>query len=172
LREIAASRITEAVARLCQDAAYVLADDVLTALEKAQRQEESSLGREALARLVENARLAKEERVPICQDCGTANVFLEVGQDVHVSGGVVYSAIQKGVGQGHTEGYLRKSQVSAPFSARRNTGDNTPAIIHTDIVPGDKVKITVMAKGGGSENMTRLFMLHRRRAEQVLSNPW
>ncbi|GAJ04547.1 unnamed protein product, partial [marine sediment metagenome] len=159
VREIEASAITQAVAQLCQEANFVLGDDVLAALKQAQQTEESSLGREVLSQLIENARIAKEERVPLCQDCGTAVVFLEMGQETHIIGGNLYAAVEKGVRQGYSQGYLRKSIVSQPFSARINTKDNTPPVMHTEIVPGDRLKITVMPKGSGAENMSRLAML-------------
>jgi fumarate hydratase subunit alpha len=131
----------------------------LNALQKARQTEESPLGQHTLDQILDNARLAKEEEMAICQDCGVAVVYLEIGQDVHVTGGDLYEAANEGVRQGYDKGYLRKSMVKQPFSARVNTKDNTPAVIHTAIVPGDKLKITVMPKGGGSENMSRLFML-------------
>ena len=159
MREIEASLITRAVASLCQEANFVLGEDVLTALKQAQQTEKSPLGREVLDQLIENARIAKEERLPLCQDCGVAVVFLEMGQEVHIIGGDLYNAIEEGVRQGYTEGYLRKSLVRRPFSARLNTSDNTPPVIHTEIVPGDQLKITVMPKGSGAENMSRLAML-------------
>ena len=159
MREIKASSIFQAVAQLCQQANFELGEDVITALKRAQQAEESPLGREVLSQLLENARIAKQERLPLCQDCGTAVVFLEIGQDTHITGGDLYDAVEEGVRQGYTEGYLRKSIVSQPFSARVNTNDNTPPVIHTEIVPGDQVKITVMPKGGGAENMTRLATL-------------
>jgi fumarate hydratase subunit alpha len=121
--------------------------------------EESEVGRGVLQQILENARIARQEEMPICQDCGLAVVFLDLGQDVHVVGGDLYAAINEGVRRGYKEGYLRKSSVRQPFSARVNTGDNTPAIIHTRIVPGEQVHITVAPKGGGSENMSRLAML-------------
>jgi len=159
MREIEASSITQAVAQLCQQANFVLSEDVLFALKQAQQTEESPLGREVLSQLIENARIAKEERVPLCQDCGTAVVFLEIGQETHIIGGNLYAAVEEGVRLGYSQGYLRKSIVSQPFSARINTKDNTPPVIHTEIVPGDQLKITVMPKGGGAENMSRLAML-------------
>ena len=158
-REVKAGVITEAVAGLCQQANFVLGEDVLAALERVRQTEESPLGREVLGQLVENARIAEKERLPLCQDCGTAVVFLEVGQDVHIVGGDLYDAVGEGVRRGYSQGYLRKSLVSQPFSARANTGDNTPPMIHTEIVHGNKVKIAVMPKGGGAENMSRLVML-------------
>jgi fumarate hydratase subunit alpha len=159
LREIKASAITQAVARLCQEANFVLGEDVLAALKKAHKTEESPLGKEVLSRLIENAKIAEEERLPLCQDCGTAVVFLEIGQEVHITGGDLYAAVEEGVRQGYTKGYLRKSIVRQPFSARINTNDNTPQVTHTEIVPGERLKITVMPKGGGAENMSRLAML-------------
>jgi fumarate hydratase subunit alpha len=159
MREIEASAITQAVARLCQEANFVLGEDVLSALNQAQPTEKSPLGREVLSQLIENAKIAKEERRPLCQDCGTAVVFLEIGQEVHIIGGDLYAAVEEGVRQGYTQGYLRKSIVNKPFSARINTKDNTPPVIHCEIVPGDRLKITVMPKGAGAENMNRLAML-------------
>ncbi|MBI2830071.1 MAG: fumarate hydratase [Chloroflexi bacterium] len=159
MREITASAITEAIARLCQQANVELGEDVLVALKKAQVTEESELGKEVLSQLLENARIAVAERMPLCQDCGIAMVFLEIGQDVHIIGGDLNDAVEEGVRQGYYQGYLRKSMVTQPFSARVNTGDNTPPVIHTEIVPGDRLKITVMPKGAGSENMSRLAML-------------
>ncbi len=159
MREIEASAITQAVAQLCQQANFELREDVIVALEQAQQTEESPLGREVLSQLLENARIAKQEHVPLCQDCGTAVVFLEIGQETHIIGGDLYTAVEEGVRQGYTQGYLRKTMVSQPFSARINTRDNTPPVIHTEIVPGDRVKIIVMPKGGGAENMSKLAML-------------
>jgi fumarate hydratase subunit alpha len=158
MREIKASAITQAIARLCQEANFVLGEDVLAALKQALKTEQSPLGREVLSRLIENARIAKEEQLPLCQDCGTAVVFLEIGQEVHISGDL-YAAIEEGVRQGYTQGYLRKSIVNKPFSGRINTKDNTPPVIHTEIVPGERLKIAVMPKGAGAENMSKLAML-------------
>ncbi len=159
LREIEAKKITRTVAELCQRANFELGEDVLSALRQALKTETSPLGREVLSRLLENAGIARDERLPLCQDCGTAVVFLEIGQDVHISGGDLYQAIAEGVSQGYTQGYLRKSIVSRPLSDRINTRDNTPPVIHTEIVPGDRLKIAVLPKGGGAENMSRLVML-------------
>jgi fumarate hydratase subunit alpha len=159
MRELKAKEITKVVSNLCQEANFGLGEDVLTALKKALKTEVSPLGREVLSQLIENARVAKAEKLPLCQDCGTAVVFLEIGQDVHISGGDLYAAVEEGVRQGYDEGYLRKAMVNQPFSERINTRDNTPAVIHTEIVPGDKLKITVMPKGGGAENMSQLAML-------------
>ena len=155
MRNIKASAITQAVARLCQEANFELGEDVLAALEQAHKTEESPLGKEVLSRLIENARIAQKERIPLCQDCGTAVVFLEIGQEVHITGDL-HAAVEEGVRQGYTKGYLRKSVVRQPFSARINTKDNTPPVTHVEIVPGEHLKITVMPKGAGAENMSRL----------------
>jgi fumarate hydratase subunit alpha len=159
MREIKTGEITKTVSRLCQEANFGLGEDVLTALKQALKTEESPLGREVLTQLIGNAGVAGDERVALCQDCGTAVVFLEIGQDVHISGGDLYAAVEEGVRLGYDQGYLRKAMVKRPFSARVNTKDNTPAVIHTEIVPGDSLKITVMPKGGGAENMSQLAML-------------
>ena len=159
VREIEAGAITQAVARLFQQANFELGEDVLAALKRAKETEESPLGKEVLSQLLENARIAKEERLPLCQDCGTAVVFLEIGQDAHITGGDLYAAVTQGVRQSYTEDYLRKCMVNQPFSARINTGDNTPPVIHSEIVPGNQVRIMVMPKGGGAENMSRTAML-------------
>ena len=157
MREVNVKVITEKVRVLCMEANTDLGEDVLHAFDRAMEKEESPLGIEILKELKENARIAKEERVAICQDTGFAVIFLELGQDVHLVGGGLREAIFEGVRQGYRDGYLRKS-ICHPFT-RANTGDNTPAIIHTEIVPGEKVKITVAPKGGGSENMSRVVML-------------
>jgi len=157
MREIDVKMIAEKVRALCMEANTDLEEDVLQAFDRAMEKEESPLGVEILKELKENARIAKEERVPICQDTGFAVIFLELGQEVHLVGGGLREAIFEGVRQGYRDGFLRKS-ICHPFS-RANTGDNTPAIIHTEIVPGEKVKITVAPKGGGSENMSRVVML-------------
>jgi fumarate hydratase subunit alpha len=159
MREIEAQRITEAVARLCQEANFDLPSDVVQALEEARRREVSPEGREALGQLLDNARLAQQERVPLCQDCGYTIVFLELGQDCRIVAGELNTAVQEGVRRGYGEGFLRKSIVSPPIFQRANTGDNTPAVIHTEIAPGDRLRIVVMPKGGGSENMSALAML-------------
>jgi len=159
MREIEASTITQVIAQLCQEANFVLGEDVIAALKQAQQTEESPEGKEVLSQLLENARIAKQEHIPLCQGCGTAVGFLEIGQEIHITGGDLYTAVEEGVRQGYSQGYLRKSMVSQPFSARINTRDNTPPVIHTEIVPGDQVKIIVMPKGGGAENMSKLAML-------------
>jgi len=147
------------VAQLCQRANFELSEDVLAALKRAQQTEESPLGKEVLRQIIENAQIAEQKSLPLCQDCGTAVIFLEVGQDAHVTGGDLSEAVTEGVRQGYTQGYLRKSMVSQPFSARKNTQDNTPPVIHTEIVPGDRLKIICLPKGGGSENMSKLVIL-------------
>ena len=159
MREINVKKVTETVSRLCQEANFFLPDDVLEALKKARQTEESPTGQQTLDQILDNAKLAKEEQIAICQDCGATVIYLEIGQDIHFNGGDLYKAINDGVKDGYEKGYLRKSMVKQPFSARVNTKDNTPAIIHTDIVSGDKLKIMVVTKGGGSENMSRLVML-------------
>jgi len=159
MKEIEASDITQAVSQLCQQINFELGEDVIAALTQAKQTEESELGREVLSQLLENARIAREEQLPLCQDCGTAVVFLEIGQETHIVGGDLYAAVEEGVRQGYTQGYLRKSIVSQPFSARVNTNDNTPPVIHTEIVAGNQLRVTVMSKGGGAENMSRVAML-------------
>jgi len=166
LREISVDRVTEEVARLCRDANYSLPEDVFDALTQSLSVEQSPIGRQTLEQIIENAKLAGKEQMAICQDCGATVVYLEVGQDAHITGGSLYEAVNEGVRRGYDTGYLRKSMVNQPFSSRINTKDNTPAIIHTDIVPGDKLRITVVPKGGGSENMSRLFMLTPSRGRQ------
>lgn len=159
MREIRAGEIADAVARLLQEAAFELPDDVLRALKLARDSEPSPLGRETLERLIENAATARRENLPLCQDCGMVTVFLEIGQDVHISGGGLSEAVQEGIRKAYRQAHLRRSVVRQPFTARVNTGDNTPAVVHSEIAPGDRLRITVMPRGGGSENMTRLFML-------------
>jgi fumarate hydratase subunit alpha len=157
MRQIDVQEITKAVKEAAIAANYDLGEDLLAALKRGEAEEESPSGREIFRQLLENARIACQERVPLCQDCGLAVIFVEMGQEVHISGGDFQQAIQEGVRQGYGEGFLRKS-LCHPLT-RANTGDNTPAVIHTEIVPGDRLKITVVPKGGGSENMSRVFML-------------
>ena len=159
MKEIHVSQITETVARLCQDATHNLPEDVVAALRRAESTEESPLAKQVLLEILDNAELARREMLPLCQDTGTAVVFAEVGQDVHIVGGAFVDAVNAGVAKGYTEGYLRKSIVDKPFSARANTQDNTPAVVHTEIVPGDRLKLAVMPKGGGCENMSRFAIL-------------
>ena len=157
MREISAEKITETVSRLFIEANIYLGEDVLQAFDQAYEKEESPVAREVIEELRENARIARNEEMPICQDTGLAVVFVKLGQDVHVSNGDLNDAIHEGVRRGYEEGYLRKS-ASHPLS-RKNTGDNTPAIIHVEIVPGDRIHLIAAPKGGGSENMRGLAML-------------
>ncbi len=159
MREIEVGRVTETVARLFEHSCHYLPGDVLAALQKARQEEESPVCRDVYDRMLENAEIAGKENIPLCQDTGVAVVMLEMGQEVHIAGGDLYTAVNEGVRQGYAGGYLRKSMVSRPFSTRTNTKDNTPAVIYTDIVPGDKLRINVLPKGGGSENMSRLTVL-------------
>ena len=157
IRELDVKEITRAIKKLSIEANEELGEDVLFCFQKALQKEISPVGKEILGQLIENARIAKEEHLPMCQDTGLAVIFLEIGQDLHLIGGDLKEAVNQGVREGYGEGYLRKSSCH-PFS-RANTGDNTPAVIYTDVVPGDRLKIWVVPKGGGSENMSRLFML-------------
>ena len=166
MKNIKAQEITKTVSHLFQEACVYLPEDVLSAIKQAREHEESPVAHEVLDRILENAEISAREKTPLCQDTGTAVVLLELGQEVHVTGGDLYTAVNEGVRQGYKEGYLRKSIVSQPYSARVNTKDNTPAVIYTDIAPGDKLKITVMPKGGGAENMTRLAMLRPAQGRQ------
>ncbi len=158
MREIDVSEIIPKVKTLCMDANFFLGDDVLNALKKAVDTEESPVGKGILGDIVENAKIAHDQQVPMCQDTGFAVFFVEVGQDVHFTGGSLSEAINEGVRRGYEEGYLRKSIVGDPIK-RVNTKDNTPAVINYDIVPGDKLKIVFAAKGGGSENMSEVKMM-------------
>jgi fumarate hydratase subunit alpha len=168
VREIHVDEITKAVAELCQTATHVLPDDVMAGLRRAEQTERSPLGKQVLIEILENAEVAKREMIPLCQDTGTTVVMVDVGQDVHIVGGSLRDAINRGVSKGYTEGYLRASIVDHPFSTRVNTKDNTPAVIHTEIVPGDKLGITVVPKGGGCENMSRFqIMLPSRGKEGI-----
>ena len=159
MREIDVKKVTDAVAKCCIDSFYYLPAGVLSKLEQAETKEESPLGRQVLDTIIENARLATKKAVPMCQDTGLTVVYIDIGQDVHFTGGDLWDAINKGVAQGYTDGYLRKSSVDDPIFERKNTKDNTPAIIHCRIVPGDKVRLVVLPKGCGSENMSQLRML-------------
>ncbi len=158
IREINVKTVTETVKEMCIRANYYLSPDMDDAMKKAVETEKSQLGKKILNQLQENLQIADKEMIPICQDTGMAVIFLEIGQDVHFTGGYLEDAVNEGVRQGYTEGYLRKSVVKDPL-IRENTKDNTPAVIHTKIVPGDHVHITVAPKGFGSENMSRTFML-------------
>lgn len=159
MRKIHVDTIVKNLEELCIVANYNLPEDVRNALEKAVDKETSALGKEILQDILKNADIADRDHVPICQDTGFAVIFLEIGQEVRIVGGDMNEAIHQGVRQGYKKGYLRKSIVDDPFHVRKNTEDNTPAIIHTTIVPGDKLKIIIAPKGGGSENMSALGML-------------
>jgi fumarate hydratase subunit alpha len=158
MREIPFETVKETVAGLCMDANYEIGHDVVQAFRHGLEVEESETGKAILQQLLDNVEIAKTEKMPACQDTGWAVVWVEIGSEVHVSGGELYDAINQGVAKGYTDGFLRKSIAVDPLR-RKNTGDNTPAIIYTDIVPGDKLKITVQPKGGGSENMSEVKML-------------
>ena len=158
LREIEASEITSCLAEMCMQANFEMGEDVEHALRQGLEDEVSPLGRDALGVLIENARLSRAERTPLCQDCGVAVVFIEAGQDVHVINGSITEAVTIGVRQGYEQGYLRKSMVRKPVGERVNTNDNTPPVLHFEIVPGGKLKIIFMPKGGGAENMSRVVM--------------
>jgi fumarate hydratase subunit alpha len=159
MREIQAGEVTNTVARLFEHSCHYLPPDVTIALNQAREREKSPVCRDVLDRMLENVEIASREQIPLCEDTGVAVVMLELGQEVHISGGGLYTAVNEGVRQGYDKGYLRKSVVSEPCFARVNTKDNTPAMIHTDIVPGDRLKISVLPKGGGSENCSRLAVL-------------
>lgn len=158
IREVDVSEITKNIREMCISVNYELSDDMKQVLGEAHEKEESPLGKQILGELQKNLDIAKNDQIPICQDTGMAVIFLEIGQDVHLTGGNLEDAVNEGVRQGYTDGYLRKSVVSDPI-IRKNTCDNTPAIIHEKIVPGDKIRIKVAPKGFGSENMSRVFML-------------
>ena len=158
MRNVDVSLLTENIKEMCIEANHFLTEDMKAAFTKADETEKSPLGRQIIEQLQQNMQIAAEDMIPICQDTGMAVIFLEIGQDVHLEGGNAEDAVNEGVRQGYVEGYLRKSVVSDPI-IRENTKDNTPAVIHYSIVPGDRVKITVAPKGFGSENMSRVFML-------------
>ena len=158
MRSILVSEVTAAVKKLCIEANYYLPDDIYAALKKGEEEEISPVGKDILTDICTNADIAKAEDIPICQDTGTAVVFVKIGQEVHLEGGLLTEAINEGVRQGYTEGYLRKSIVENPLY-RVNTKDNTPAIIHYEIVEGENIDIMLAPKGGGSENMSKVYML-------------
>jgi fumarate hydratase subunit alpha len=160
MREIQAGDVVDTIARLFEHSCHYLPPDVIIALKQAREKEKSPVCRDVLDRILENVEIAGKEQIPLCQDTGTAVVMLELGQEVHITQGDLYTAVNEGVRQGYDKGYLRKSIVSQPCFARVNTTDNTPAMIHADIVPGDKLKISVLPKGGGSENCSRLTVLN------------
>ena len=158
MREIETDQIVQAVKEMCLEANYNLGPDMMRAFGQALEREESPIGQEVLRQLIENANIARQERVPMCQDCGVAMVFAEIGQDVHITGGYFLDAINEGVRQGYQDGYLRKSILNDPIH-RVNTKDNTPAVIHLEMVTGDRLKLIVAPKGGGAENMIQMRML-------------
>nr|WP_288722658.1 fumarate hydratase [uncultured Sellimonas sp.] len=158
MRTVNVSEITEQIKEMCIEANHYLSEDMKNALSESEKQEKSPLGKQILCQLQENLKIASEDMIPICQDTGMAVIFLEIGQDVHLEGGPLEDAVNEGVRQGYQEGYLRKSVVRDPIE-RENTKDNTPAVIHYEIVAGDRIRITVAPKGFGSENMSRVFML-------------
>lgn len=158
MREISTDRIRDEIASMCMEANYSLSPDMVEKLDGAEKKEESPIGKKILSDLKKNLQIASDDKIPICQDTGMAVVFLEIGQNLHLTGPYLEDAVNEGVRRGYTDGYLRKSVVSDPIE-RVNTGDNTPAVIHSRIVPGDRLKITLAPKGFGSENMSRIFML-------------
>ncbi len=159
MRDIDCKQIAETISKLFQEACLYLPKDVLTALKQAREKEESPVAKDVLSQMIQNTEISDKDKIPLCQDTGAAVVLLELGQEVHITGDDLRACINEGVRQGYDKGYLRKSMVNQPFSARVNTKDNTPAIIHTDIVAGDKLKISVIPKGGGSENCSRLTVM-------------
>lgn len=158
MREIQVGQLTQVIRDLAIQANLVIGEDVIQSLKQAKETEESPVGKALIEEILENDRLAAEKEIPACQDTGVAVIFLEIGQDLHLVGGDLREAVNDGVRRGYVEGYLRKSVLDDPL-ARKNTGDNTPAMIHMEIVPGDRLRVTFMAKGGGSENMSALAML-------------
>ena len=158
IREIHVEKLTEEIREMCIQATHFLSEDMARAIDRAEAEEQNPLGKQILGQLQENLKIAGEEMIPICQDTGMAVIFLEIGQEVHFTGGSLEEAINEGVRRGYTEGYLRKSVVGDPL-LRENTKDNTPAVIYYNLVPGDRVKITVAPKGFGSENMSKIYML-------------
>ena len=157
MRTVETQHITDTVVRLCMEANYNLGDDMLAAFDKALTRERSAAGRGVLAMFKENAKIARSQRLPYCQDTGFVICFADIGQDVHITGGLLEDAVNEGVRRGYKDGYLRASIVDDPFH-RKNTGDNTPAVVHTQIVPGDRLTLMVMAKGGGCENRSKYKM--------------
>ena len=158
MKVIEVSKVTETIKEMCIEANHFLSDDMKEALYNAQKEEESALGKQILGQLQENLSIAGEDMIPICQDTGMAVIFMEIGQDIHFTGGSLEEAINEGVRRGYVDGFLRKSVVADPL-IRENTKDNTPAVIHYEMVPGENVTITLAPKGFGSENMSRVFML-------------
>lgn len=169
MRSINVSEVTDALKDMCIEANHFLSEDMICALNNAKDSEKAPLGKQIIGQLQENLQIAGEDMIPICQDTGMAVVFVEIGQDVHFEGGNLEDAINEGVRRGYVDGYLRKSVVKDPL-IRENTKDNTPAIIHYEIVPGDQVKLTIAPKGFGSENMSRVFMLKPADGEEGVKN--
>lgn len=169
MRQINTEIITEVVKNLCMEANYRLNNDILDKIKSCEKCEKSPIGKNILNKLVENAQIANDDNMPICQDTGMAVFFVEIGQEVQLLGENITTAINQGVREGYTQGYLRKSVVKDPI-LRGNTGDNTPAIIHYDIVPGDKIKITIAPKGFGSENMSKIYMLKPSQGREGIIN--
>ncbi len=159
MREIHVDEIRDTVAQLCKEAASLLPEDVIGALKSARATEKSPVATKVLDQIILNADLAGKEMLPLCQDTGTTVIFLEIGQDTHIVGGHLSKALTEGVSRGYTEGFLRSSIVDKPFSDRSNTKDNTPPIVHTEIVPGDRLRLQLMPKGGGCENMSRFTIM-------------
>ena len=155
MREVHVDTIREKIAALCIDATHKLPEDVRAGLRRAEQTEQAPLAKQILVELMDNFDIAERQMIPLCQDTGTTVVFVELGQDVHITGGSLEEAIHEGVGAGYTSGYLRASIVAHPLTSRTNTGNNTPAVIHYDVVPGDQLRLKVMPKGGGCENMSR-----------------
>lgn len=170
MRKISAAEIKDKVAMLCKKANYKLPDDVKSAIKEAYNKEKSSLGKEVLSQIIKNYEIAENSKVPICQDTGIAVFFIKIGEDVKIVDGDIYDAITKGVRKGYLEGYLRVSMVKDPLYGRENTSDNTPAIIHLEIVKGENLEITLMPKGAGSENMSKMTILTPSAREEDIEN--
>jgi fumarate hydratase subunit alpha len=170
MRDIHVNSIRDKIAELCIEAAHVLPEDVRQGLRNAEATEQAPLAKQVLVDLIDNFDIAEREMIPLCQDTGTTVVFVELGQDVHIIGGSLEQAIHDGVGRGYTTGYMRASIVEHPLTSRRNTGDNTPAVIHYDIVPGDQLHIKILPKGGGCENMSRFVNLLPRAGKEGVTN--
>jgi fumarate hydratase subunit alpha len=170
MRDIHVDTIRDKVAELCIEATHVLPEDVRAGLRQAEATERAPLAKQVLVELIDNFDIAERQMIPLCQDTGTTVVFVELGQEVHVVGGSLEEAIHSGVGQGYTSGYMRASIVAHPLTTRDNTGDNTPAVIHYDIVPGDQLHLKVLPKGGGCENMSRFVNLLPRAGKDAVIN--
>lgn len=169
MKVINCSEITSTMKEMCIEASHYLSSDMKQILDESKEKEESQLGKQILGQLQENLKIASEDMIPICQDTGMAVVFVEIGQDVRIEGGWIEDAINEGVRQGYVDGFLRKSVVKCPID-RENTKDNTPAVIHYEMVPGENIKLTLAPKGFGSENMSRVFMLKPADGEEGIKN--